>query len=151
NWKMGRAASAEQATSTNHPPSAPPLRMVWLELTHKCNLECVHCYTASSPRTPHGQLAVEDWIDVLDDCASLGVEYVCFIGGEPTVYPSLLQLLDHAHHLDLETEVYTNLIRVKDELWSCFIRNSVRLATSIYATDADIHDQITTRPGSHAK
>lgn len=127
------------------------LRLLWLELTHKCNLECVHCYTSSSPGAPHGRASAATWHRLLSEAAALGVETVCFIGGELTLNPELSGLLDHAHDLGIQSEVFTNLIRVSDELWDCFVRNSVCLATSIYSVDPREHDRVTTRGGSHRK
>lgn len=125
------------------------LKLLWLELTHKCNLECVHCYTSSSPRSPHGRVPAATWHDLLAQAAELEVETVCFIGGEPTLNPELPALLDHASRLGLQAEVFTNLTRISEELWDCFVRNAVGLATSIYAVDPAEHDRVTTRRGSH--
>ncbi|HEX7660536.1 MAG TPA: radical SAM protein [Pseudonocardiaceae bacterium] len=61
------------------------LSFIWLEITGTCQLECSHCYAESGPRGTHGEMSGSDWCRVIDDAASLGVQTVQFIGGEPTM------------------------------------------------------------------
>lgn len=56
-------------------------RLLWLDLTRKCQLNCTHCYNASGPDGTHGTMAREDWISVLDQAAACGVRNIQFIGG----------------------------------------------------------------------
>lgn len=123
---------------------------LWLELTGRCQLECRHCYALSSPSGTHGAMTPPDWVRVLDQAAAMGVEMVQFIGGEPTLHPALVDLLDHALFLGLEVEVFSNLVRVTDELWEAFSRPGVSLATSYYSDDPARHAAVTGRP-SHAR
>jgi MoaA/NifB/PqqE/SkfB family radical SAM enzyme len=132
-------------------PDKAQLDLLWLELTHRCNLQCQHCYTDSSPRSPTGTLTAPAWQDLLTEAAAIGVGTVMFIGGEPTLDPRLPTLIDHAHEAGVRCEVFTNLTRISEELWDCFIRNSVGLATSIYSADPLEHDRVTTRRGSHGR
>ncbi|MEV0285643.1 radical SAM protein [Kribbella sp. NPDC050820] len=77
---------------------------VWLEITEKCRLQCVHCYAESGPAGSHGVMEPADWIRVIDETAELGVGMVQFIGGEPTLHPALPQLLAHALAAGLKVE-----------------------------------------------
>ena len=71
------------------------LKFLWLELTRKCNLECVHCYTDSSPaRDLYETLGADDWKRALREAATLDCRSVQFIGGEPTLHPELPDLID---------------------------------------------------------
>jgi MoaA/NifB/PqqE/SkfB family radical SAM enzyme len=123
---------------------------LWLEITGRCQLECRHCYAVSSPAGTHGVMATADWVRVLDQAAAMGVKMVQFIGGEPTLNPALIDLLDHAVALGLEVEVFSNLVHVTDELWASFSRPGVSLATSYYSDDPAQHAAVTGRP-SHAR
>lgn len=129
-----------------------PLAFLWLEITGRCQLRCEHCYAESGPEGTHGTMTAEDWRRVLDEAAVLGVRDVQLIGGEPTLHPELPRLVRHALALGLGVEVYSNLARtIPEELWGVFAFPGVRLATSYYATDAPVHDAITTRRGSHRR
>lgn len=124
---------------------------LWLEITGKCQLECVHCYAESGPTGTHGVMTAADWVRLLDEAATLGVSMVQFIGGEPTLHPALPQLIDHALSLGLEVEVFSNLVHITPALWTCFERPGVRLACSYYSDQADQHVAVTRRASSHAR
>jgi MoaA/NifB/PqqE/SkfB family radical SAM enzyme len=122
---------------------------MWLEITGRCQLQCVHCYADSGPKGGHGTMTVADWERVMDEASAVGVRMVQFIGGEPTLHPALARLVGHAVARSLAVEVFTNLMRVTLEQWECFSLPGVSLATSWYSDDPAEHAAITGRP-SHA-
>jgi MoaA/NifB/PqqE/SkfB family radical SAM enzyme len=138
--------------------SAPPdlmrgLEFLWLELTNRCNLQCAHCYSSSSPYEPESYgLQWVEWVRVLCEARTLGCRSVQFIGGEPLLYPALPDLIREARRLDYYIiEVFTNGTRLSDELVRLFADNGVMLATSFYSDDACSHDSITGVRGSQQK
>ncbi len=75
----------------------------------------------------------------------MGCIEVQLIGGEPTLHPELQAMVVHALENGLAVEIYTNLLKVTDELWTLFQRSGVRLACSHYSAAACQHDAITGR------
>lgn len=136
-----------------HALPAQALTFLWLELTSRCNLRCVHCYAESGPSPSQSDLlTTKDYCDLLSSAAALGCRRVQFIGGEPTLHRDLPLLIARARAEGFEfVEVYTNATRVSAELLSCFVEYSVAVAVSFYADDASIHDTITNQRGSHAR
>ncbi|MFD2419434.1 radical SAM protein [Amycolatopsis pigmentata] len=126
------------------------IAFLWLEITGRCQLACVHCYAGSSPSGSHGSMITEDWKRVIGEAADAGVRTVQFIGGEPTLHPGLADLIDYALRHTLKVEVFTNLVHVTDILWETFSRPGVSLATSYYSADPGRHAAITGRP-THAR
>nr|WP_243745228.1 radical SAM/SPASM domain-containing protein [Streptomyces hainanensis] len=125
-------------------------RFLWLDLTRKCQLSCVHCYNASGPDGDHGAMSREDWGNLLDQAAGCGVRHVQLIGGEPTMHPHAAELVDRALTIGLAVEVYSNLVHVADAWWRLLRRPGVALATSYYSDQAAEHNAMTRRP-SHAR
>ncbi|MFF8369056.1 radical SAM protein [Streptomyces lydicus] len=125
-------------------------KLLWLDLTRKCQLACSHCYNESGPRGTHGTMTREDWLSVLDQAAACGIERIQFIGGEPTMHPHFAELVDHALNVGLHVEVYSNLVHVSNECWEVFQRKGLSLATSYYSDKAEQHNEVTGRP-SHAR
>ncbi|MGH3928409.1 MAG: radical SAM protein [Pseudonocardiaceae bacterium] len=119
---------------------------LWLEITGRCQLQCVHCYAESGPDGTHGTMTRRDWVRVLDKATGLDVEMVQFIGGEPTMYPGLAGLVEHALGCGLQVEVFSNLVHVSAELWAVFSCPGVSLATSYYSDNPDQHAAVTLRP-----
>jgi uncharacterized Fe-S cluster-containing radical SAM superfamily protein len=131
-------------------PSSPKLTFLWLEITAKCNLECVHCYSESTPKQNLlGRMKTEDWLTVLNDAAALGCRHVQFIGGEPTLHPGLKDMIAFAVARRYTfIEVFTNATTIDDGLVASFIKNDVHVATSFYSDQRVVHDSITHHPGS---
>ncbi|GAB3207014.1 Radical SAM superfamily enzyme, MoaA/NifB/PqqE/SkfB family [Marinactinospora thermotolerans DSM 45154] len=119
---------------------------LWIDLTRKCQLECIHCYNDSGPTGDHGIMSRDDWIDVLDQAVTTGVHHVQFIGGEPTLHPDALDIAAHALDRGLSVEVYSNLVHITNAWWSFFQRDRASLATSYYSHDPARHDALTKRP-----
>lgn len=127
------------------------LSFVWLEITGKCQLRCEHCYADSGPHGTDGAMTPNDWAGVIDQAAGLGTEMVQFIGGEPTLYRALPDLIATALDRGVQVEVYTNLVHVSSALWEVFEQPGVRLATSFYSDHVGEHESITQGRGSHAR
>jgi hypothetical protein len=127
------------------------LSFVWLEVTGKCQLQCVHCYAESGPSGTHGKMDTPDWLRVIDQSMDLGAKTAQFIGGEPTVHPDLVTLAVHALNRGFQVEIFSNLVRVRPALWELFSAPGVSLATSYYSDDPGQHEEITGRRGSYAK
>ncbi|MEV4371691.1 radical SAM protein [Nonomuraea sp. NPDC049637] len=119
--------------------------MLWLEVTNRCQLACIHCYNESGVHGTDGSMTYGDWIDAIDQAAELGVSMVQTIGGEPTLYAGLPGLIAHARALKIEVEVYSNLVHFTAAMWEVFAQPGVRLATSYYSDDPAQHLMITGR------
>jgi MoaA/NifB/PqqE/SkfB family radical SAM enzyme len=141
-------------TIVEQPPSLDVLlhglRFLWLEITAKCNLECLHCYADSGPQhAVLGCMKTADWLTVLREAEELGCQQVQFIGGEPTLHPDLNQLIAFASaHNYYFIEVFTNATALNEQLLQTLVDHHVYMATSFYTDDPVIHDAITQRQGS---
>ncbi|WP_327105215.1 radical SAM/SPASM domain-containing protein [Nonomuraea glycinis] len=127
------------------------LDSVDLELTGRCQLQCLHCYASSGPEGNHGTMDTASWSGVIDQAAALGARRVQFIGGEATTYPGFEPLLRQAVSTGLAVEVFSNLLHVREAWWELFALPGVKLATSYYSDQADEHDAVTARGGSHTR
>jgi MoaA/NifB/PqqE/SkfB family radical SAM enzyme len=95
---------------------------VQLILSDLCNQDCHFCaYRMSGgfsteqfagpkgEKNPNRKIPTNKAIEILDDCASLGVKAIQFTGGgEPTVHPDHLAIFEYAQTLGLETSLVTN-------------------------------------------
>ncbi|MGH2626195.1 MAG: radical SAM protein, partial [Anaerolineales bacterium] len=125
------------------------LDFLWLELTERCNLRCVHCYAGSGPALKDGPMQAEDHLRVLREAAQAGCRRVQFTGGEATLHPAFSALVDEAKALGFERiEVYTNATQLNDERVSFLREHGVRVAVSFYSHREEVHESITRVPGS---
>jgi 12,18-didecarboxysiroheme deacetylase len=81
--------------------------VVW-NVTRRCNLRCVHCYSHSEDRDYGGELTLDQGKLLIDDLAEFGSPVVLFSGGEPLIRPDILELIQHAVNLGRRAVVSTN-------------------------------------------
>ncbi|MEU5052457.1 radical SAM/SPASM domain-containing protein [Streptomyces sp. NPDC021096] len=136
-------------TEQPHLPVQP--QSVQLELATKCPSRCGMCFVAASPQGTHGTMTLAEWLAVISEAAELDIPMVQLLGGEPTLHPHWIELMDHALALGRRVEVYTTLHKIHERWWDVLAHKNVSLATSYHSDDPDEHDRITGKPGSHAR
>jgi MoaA/NifB/PqqE/SkfB family radical SAM enzyme len=129
------------------------LDFLWLELTNRCNLQCVHCYTESGPQTgDRDLLTVDDYLSVMSQARELGCRQMQFIGGEPQLSPHFQRLLEASKEMGFEfVEVFSNLTRLSDETVRFARSAGIHFATSVYSDEPEAHQAITRSRTSHAR
>ncbi|MBI5625137.1 MAG: radical SAM protein [Elusimicrobia bacterium] len=132
--------------------SSTPLTMV-LELTHRCNLGCRHCYLPSSAREASreqaSELSLDEWKRVLGELAVEGTLFLTFTGGEALLRKDLGSILETSRGLNFHVELFTNatLLTPGDaDLWSRL--GVAGVGVSVYGPDSPGHDRVTGAPGS---
>jgi radical S-adenosyl methionine domain-containing protein 2 len=74
-------------------------------LTGACNMRCKFCFAPPQVYPPIGRAGIES---VIDECASIGIQKITFVGGEPLLYPFLPSTISYAKDAGLTTCVVTN-------------------------------------------
>lgn len=89
-------------TSVNRRPI-----VVW-NVSRRCNLSCMHCYSNSANTDYEGELTTDQAKAMIRDLEAFGVPVLLFSGGEPLMRKDLFELnaFAHAHHL--RTVISTN-------------------------------------------
>lgn len=75
---------------------------LYIYLTELCNYKCKHCYLGDR-LCQYNVMNLEDAYSNLEAWRSVGSNKVCFIGGEPTLYPFLSKVIDKSYSLGYET------------------------------------------------
>ncbi|MFE9927400.1 radical SAM protein [Streptomyces sp. NPDC005533] len=150
---MNRPTTQAATVNTVPTPEGVRLDFLWLELTNRCNLYCVHCYTQSSPQSgDRDKLDVQDYVSIMQEAFALACRSIQFIGGEPQLGREFPTLLAEATRIGFPfIEVFTNLTFLPEDTLRYAEINGIRFATSVYSDDAATHDAITRVRGSHAK
>jgi MoaA/NifB/PqqE/SkfB family radical SAM enzyme len=94
-----------------------------IELTHRCNLACVHCYVnlaANDREAQRRELTTDEWYRVIDQIVDAGTLWLTITGGEPLLRPDFCDIYRYAHGKGLVLVVYTNATLITErhlELW----------------------------------
>ena len=91
-----------------------PYRMD-LALTYRCQNDCPHCYVGRPREFP--EMSTEQWKRVIDRCWELGIPHLTFTGGEATLRPDLVELIQHAEDVGLITGLQTNGRKLRDRAY----------------------------------
>lgn len=84
---------------------APSLRYLELQLTHRCNLRCCHCYLG--PPRPE-ELSLAAALAITREFAANGGLRLLISGGEPLLYPHLQEFIAKTKGLKLRRVLLTN-------------------------------------------
>lgn len=86
-----------------------------LTITNACNLRCRMCgqwseegYIRQGAGPQRGRMRLEDWKRVVDEAADHGVTSLLIRGGEPFLYPGIIELLHHIESRGMEISIDSN-------------------------------------------
>ncbi|MCJ7580785.1 MAG: radical SAM protein [Candidatus Aminicenantes bacterium] len=124
------------------------------ELTHRCNLKCLHCYIPLHQRCeiPPGkreELSSSEIYSILDQLADLGCFQLNLTGGEPFVRTDFFDILTYAKKRGFFTILLTNA-SVISSLTAQRLKDSGinKVEVSLYGITPLIYEEITQVPGS---
>lgn len=130
-------------------PLSAPVNITW-EITHKCNLRCIHCLSASSVASPD-ELTFEECKGIADQLAKLKVFEINFGGGEPLLKDYFLPLLRYIHTKGIVTCISTNGTVLTKEALELFTGNPlVNVQISLEGATREVNDRMRGR-GTYRK
>jgi len=76
------------------------LQSIWINVTNRCNLQCIHCHS-SSGLPLENELTTEEIFQVISEAAALGVKKMIISGGEPLLRQDILEILEYtSEHIE---------------------------------------------------
>lgn len=143
----GRCAKRE---GSSHSSSRCSPAVVW-NITRRCNLHCIHCYSDSSSQHYKGELSLREAIDVIDDLADYKVPAVHLAGGEPMLHPHFFDIVGYATARGLGVTVLTNGTRL-DAAAASKLKDLGATCVGISLDGiGDLHDRFCGRTGTFRK
>ncbi|OGP87634.1 MAG: 12,18-didecarboxysiroheme deacetylase, partial [Deltaproteobacteria bacterium RBG_19FT_COMBO_43_11] len=89
--------------------------VVW-NMTRRCNLKCIHCYSSSTDIDYPNELSTQEGKKIIDDLAQFGSPVILFSGGEPLLRPDLLELAQYAVDRKMRAVLSTNGTLITKEI-----------------------------------
>ncbi|HNV45451.1 MAG TPA: radical SAM protein [Spirochaetota bacterium] len=124
-------------------------RLIFWELTKRCNLRCRHCRAEADDAAFSGELPTGAITGIIDDIAAFAKPIMVLTGGEPLFRDDIFAIARHARGRGLRTALATNGTLI-DEAAARAIRDAgiMRVSISIDGSTADSHDGFRGIPGS---
>ncbi|MCX8123789.1 MAG: radical SAM protein [Spirochaetes bacterium] len=125
------------------------LRLIFWELTKRCNLRCAHCRAESFDKEYINELTTEQICSVIDTIASNYRPIIVLTGGEPLYRKDLFDIARYIHFKGLPIALATNGTLI-DNTIAQQIKDAgfQRVSISIDGPDAHTHDSFRGIPGS---
>ena len=132
---------------------APLLDHLDIELTERCNFDCLHCYInlpAGDRKTKSRELSTERIKAILEEAASLGCLKVRFTGGEPLLRKDFEELYVFARRLGLKVILFTNASLLTPRLAGVFARIPPleKIEVTVYGMTKTSYEKVTRTRGS---
>lgn len=121
-----------------------PLNAVF-ELTHRCNLKCLHCYVPA----PAAELGTDRMKSIISELAEAGTLFLTLTGGEVLLRPDFFQLAGHARRRRLALKIFTNATMIDDDTARQLAALCpADIGVSLHGAGPESHDSFTRVRGS---
>jgi radical SAM protein with 4Fe4S-binding SPASM domain len=123
-----------------------------IELTFRCNLNCVHCYVnlpAGDAAARQKELPGQEWCRIIDEIVDAGCLWLLVTGGEPLLHPDFLDIYNYAKKSGLLITIFTNgtlLTPAIADHWVEWPPHGVEI--SIYGSSKETYEAVTRVSGS---
>lgn len=119
-----------------------------IELTAKCNMNCVHCY--AKPDRGHDDMTTEEFKMIFDALIEHGLIEVYFTGGEIFTRPDFEQVYVYAKKKGVLLSLLTNITLLNENHISLFKEYPVEtISTTMYGYTEETYEKITGVKGSY--
>ncbi len=118
-----------------------------IELTHRCNLACTHCYV-NLPAADRGaqvrEMTTAQVCKLIDELADLGTLSLTLTGGEPLLRPDFPEIYRHAHQKGIMVVVYSNATLITSKIIDLFTEMPPKkVDITQYGYTAETYDKVT--------
>ena len=100
-----------------------------IRITRDCTMKCPYCNIQAEKK---GNLSLDEWKKVGSVLTKLGITDLVILGGEPTEYKELPELVDfYEHELDIRCSMTTNAFKNYDDIVKVIKSGLSKLGVSI--------------------
>lgn len=120
-----------------------------LDLTYRCNFNCLHCWLRISPGSPekNPELSFNQIREIVDESRSMGCREWSISGGEPMLRPDFPDIFDYITRNSAKYSLNTNGSLITHEIARLMRRPGSKMV-AVYGATPDVHDRVTRTRGS---
>ncbi len=120
-----------------------PLKTAYIELTHRCNFKCCHCYVRSESSV-RKELAYNDYCNIAEQLLATGCMDVALTGGEPILHKDFFEIYSLFKRNGFLVTVMTNGYALNDQHFEYFAKNPPKaIEISLYGVDKCVFQKTT--------
>lgn len=117
----------------------------WLTINRSCNLRCSWCYAKNTNYLAKDNMNIGLAKELVDVCDELKIKHITIIGGEPTIYPNLFEIIEYINSKQIKCGIVTNgLAFEKEEFIDKLINLGINnFSISLKGENREIFNKIT--------
>ena len=119
-----------------------------IEFSTKCDFQCPYCY-AKDNSFWHKELELKQIESVIVQAKDLGARKIIVLGGEPLVYPHILEVLSFIRDHGMEIEMFTNGSQINEVVANTLFDLGVNVVLKMNSFNKETQDMLTGVQGSH--
>jgi len=154
---MSESHYAVKKTSFESPlwkEGSAPLGRIDMELTERCNNDCVHCcinLPVDDDAAKAKELTTAEWKSLLEQTAALGCLSVRYTGGEPLLRDDFEELYLTARKLGMKVILFTNATLITPRIADLLARIPPleKIEVTVYGMSQKSYESVSRVPGSY--
>lgn len=121
-----------------------------LELTYRCNFDCVHCYVVE--HRPQGELSAAELRRVLEELRAAGTLFLTITGGEPLTRPDFAEVWRAAAEQGFLLTLFTNGGLIDEATLALFAEHPPhKVEVTLYGASEATYRAVTRRRAMRAR
>ncbi len=127
--------------------AADRLLSMEIEFSRICNFRCSYCYVADKSECTN-ELSRTEIKDTILQAKALGARKIIILGGEPSIYPHLVEMVRFLGREGLEVEMFTNGTGIDAEIAAILARERVRVVLKMNSREEELQDRLAGKKGA---
>ena len=126
-----------------------PKWVAW-EITRKCNLNCIHCRSASTINSEEGDFTFERALKLIDEIAEISTPTLVLTGGEPLLRDDIWEIAKYADKKGFRVCIATNGTLIDEEVCKKMKEVNIKMVSlSLDGSTPEIHNDFRKQPGAY--
>ncbi len=119
-----------------------------IEFSLRCNFHCQYCYV-NQGTPPAGELTPEEIKDTLRQARDMGAKKIIVLGGEPMIYPRIMEMLAYIRELGMSAEMFTNGTQMTAEAALQLHALGIHVVLKMNSFVPEVQDQLAGMKGAY--
>jgi radical SAM protein with 4Fe4S-binding SPASM domain len=119
-----------------------------IEFNRNCNFNCIYCYIQNDANG-RKELTREEAMDVIAQAGDLGARKMIVLGGEPMLYPHIMEMVRFMKERGMEIEIFTNGTNITADTASALSDLGVTVVLKMNSTDEKLQDILSGKKGAY--
>lgn len=135
-------------TDIEHAARNGRLLSIEIELSLRYNYRCQYCYVGQKDEAST-ELSLDEIYDVILQAKELGARKIIILGGEPMIYPRIMETLTFVRDQGLKSEIFTNGTSITEEIAVRLYDLGVQVVLKLNSLDEKIQTELAGVKGAH--